>query len=792
MEYPAPSSKGGYMKAIPAGNGTIGIGVYGNIKTERVLLTHENLWWQSKTPKLPDVSCCLPEVRKALLDNEFFKADSIYVNAFKQADYKPHIGKPLPLGDLRIINCNNGGFSNYTRKLDMETGEITVEFTQNDTLYERKHFVSRAHDCVFSEIKSHGNEYINIGLALGLHDTRDVPARIKNLSEYLPKNLKTDGSKNIIKYSATNDDNKDFGAVLKIISCDGNLSYENDVLLIKNATKVLFAISVFVNNDSGTGLEVSQNNIEKVANDYKILLKEHLSVYSPLFTKTSFKITDEEDDLNYISNERLLLDAYKGKASKILIEKLWNFGKYLYISSTSNKSNPCHLYGLWCGDYDGFWAFHVADENVQMINWHALSGNLTQLLLPLFDYFDRLIPDFRENAKKIFNCRGMYVSLVTSPDSGILKTIAPHVIHWTGAGGWIAQHYFDYYLYTLDYSFLVERAIPFMEEVALFYEDFLSVDDNGDYIFMPSVSPENNPGNFWDGKGMGGVMRTTMNATMDFAILKELLNNLIEGYKITNQKPNKIQEYSNILEKIQSYQINARGEIREWMHDAFSDNNHHRHQTHLYPLFPGTEINFTSKDKYYEAIKNSAINRFNEGINEQTGWSYIHMAHTFARLEDRNHPIQCIDRMVQSSVLNNFLSMHNDWRDMGTTVNMDNTPVQIDANIGLVSLIYEMLIFSVPGNINILPALPDNWNEGSLENVLLKGRIEASVYWSKKSETIRVKLLSLNKDQEVNLYFPCEVIRDDLTDTKASKIHKVKLLKNEICNLTFKYDEKSL
>jgi alpha-L-fucosidase 2 len=161
----------------------------------------------------------------------------------------------------------------------------------------------------------------------------------------------------------------------------------------------------------------------------------------------------------------------------------------------------------------------MINENLQMIYWQALSGNMPELLLAVFDYFEWLIDDFRENARKIYGCRGIYIPAPTTPESGLLKIVYPHTIHWTGGAGWVAQHYYDYYLHTGDVEFLRDRALPFLRETALFYEDFFTIDNKGYFISAPSNSPENTPGNYWHGNKLGGYesveMETTINATMD-------------------------------------------------------------------------------------------------------------------------------------------------------------------------------------------------------------------------------------------------------------------------------------
>ena len=166
----------------------------------------------------------------------------------------------------------------------------------------------------------------------------------------------------------------------------------------------------------------------------------------------------------------------------------------------------------------------MANENLQMIYWQALSGGMPETLLAVFDYYERRMDDFRANARNLYGCRGILIPANTAPDSGLMKDLQPQILHWTGAAGWIGQHYWDYYLFTGDETFLRERALPFLRETALFYADFFVTDKDGSLQSLPSVSPENTPGG-----GSGEGVLTTINATMDFAIAREVLAHLIQG-----------------------------------------------------------------------------------------------------------------------------------------------------------------------------------------------------------------------------------------------------------------------
>jgi alpha-L-fucosidase 2 len=711
-----------WREALPSGNGTIGAAVYGAVHEETVLLTHEDLWVGVKTQELPDVSEKLPEVRRLLFEGRAELADRVLADELNHRGYAPEIGTPLPLGDLKIRMPVIQGFRGYRRELNMETGEVSVSWSDNGTAYCRKLFVSRTDDLIAMNITAIGAP-LAADISLGLHDPSDA-RQCRNGVAPLPEAAEMVRDGEWIFYAARNDDGRDFGAAARVV-CG-----EQEALVV---------VKLFVGEERRGAWARLKGDLSAVILDYAALLAPHAAEHGELFRRVTLDLEVSAQE-HALSSEELLLEAYQGEAQAALVEKMWAYGRYLLISSSREGGLPCPLLGKWCGEYVGFWSFNMANENQQMTYWQALSGGIPETLIPVFDYFDGKLDDFHENARKLYGCRGIYIPAVTAPPSGLLKTVAPHIIHWTGAAAWIGQHYYDYYLYTADETFLKERALPFLRETALFYEDFFTVGEDGFFVSAPSNSPENSPDEYWDGEGMGQAMETTMNATMDFALAKEVLTHLIEGAKRLGENGAEVEKWQAMLQRIPPYQINDDGAVREWMHPFFSDNDHHRHQSHIYPVFPGTEVTRESDPALFRAFELAIHKRLEIGIGEQTGWSLAHMAHVFARMQDGDQALNCLDLLARSCVKNNFYTTHNDWRGMGIGVEMEWAPFQIDANMGWTSAIQEMLLFSVPGKISVLPALPGKWKRGAVKGLVARGGITVSIEWSE--EGVSVELLS--------------------------------------------------
>ena len=776
LKYPASWWGAKWREALPAGNGTLGAAVYGAVHQETVLLTHEELWRGVSTPEMPDISAKLPEVRNLLFADRAPEADRVFADEFERLGYNPHVGVPTPVGDLKIKMPVCEGFRNYRRELDMETGEVSVCWNDGNSAFCRKLFVSRTDEMIVMQIERRGTGTLSADIALDLHDRNDVKA-FRSAPATLPENpeVSVDGD-GFIFYAATNDDGLDFGAVARVIT-SGALTPKDGAVSIDGSNDALILVKLFVKEPRATAWSRLKAELNGSCSDYNCLFARHAAEHRELFNRVKLDINVPPAE-HQLSNEELLLAAYQGEAPAALVEKMWAYGRYLLISSSRAGGLPCPLLGKWCGEYRGFWAFNMANENLQMIYWQATSGQLPETLTPVFDYFDNRMDDFRENARKLFGCRGIYIPGVTTPPSGLLKTIRPHVIYWTGAAAWVGQHYYDYYLYTGDEQFLRERALPFLREAALFYEDFFITGADGFYISAPSNSPENNPANYWDGNGMTCAMETTINATMDFALAKEVLTHLIEGSKTTGVYADDIPRYEKMLSRIPPYQINDDGAIKEWMHPFFIDNYHHRHQSHIYPLFPGVEVTHDSDPHLFAAFETAIQKRLAIGISEQTGWSLAHMANVFARMHKGDRALNCLNLVARSCLKNNFYSTHNDWRDMGIGVDMDWAPFQIDANMGWTAAVQEMLLFSIPGRISILPALPEKWSSGSVSGLAARGGVTVSISWNAAETTVHVVLCSPQKDQSVELDFPFGLPRQTIA-LKAGVPQSLLISKNK-------------
>jgi len=747
LKYPTSWWNNKWREGLPSGNGRIGALVYGAVKDETVMLTHEDLWHWGRKDELPDVSYTLPETRKLMDEEKYLEASWHLTNALVDRGYQTELASRFPVADLRLTMECEQAFKQYRRSLDMETGEIAVTWKDGDQRYERKLFVSRADNAIVYEINAVGQPF-NGALRLAFHPTEE-PSLVEACKE-IEATIQTKVEGDYCYYAARNDDGTDFGAVMRVVTSTGDSTVQvQDQIGFQDATRVLAIVKLFVKGDRDQEWNKLQAELSAIPADYNQLLSSHEALHGPLFHRANIELGGQEESVR--TNEELLLDAYDGEASTELIERMWAYGRYLFISGTHEEGYPFGLYGLWGGDYQLTWCHNMANENVQMMYWHAPAGGLMDLMPALIRYYESMMDDFRENARKLYGCRGIYIPAGSTPGIGVPNQIVPVIMNWTGAAAWLARHYYEYYLYTGDRQLLVNKVLPFMREAVLFYEDFIVLEQGGQIKFYPSVSPENTPENFMptDGKPLAHPMPTTINATMDCALLKELLTHLIQGSQDADMYHEEIARWEDMLKRIPDYRINSDGAIREWMDERFDDRYNHRHLSHIYPIFPGQEFTREEHPDRFEAFETAVNKRL---IGAQTGWSLGHMSAIYARLGDGNKALAQLDILSRSCLLNNFLTLHNDWRDMGVCLNMEEAPIQLDANMGWVNAVQEMLLYVSPTMVKLLPALPDRWSSGKVTDLrFCTGKV--SFEWNRADGTFRAKLTA-ERNTKITLKLP--------------------------------------
>jgi alpha-L-fucosidase 2 len=734
-----------WQDALPLGNGEIGAMIYGSIQKERILLNHERLFRYQKEPVYDPFYEYLQEVRKLMLEGRYDEGEEYFNEKFKACCKEVYNVDPYqPFAEVYLVRKPDDAFTEYSSTLDFSSAIAKVQWNEKNTRITRESFVSYDTGCICTSMTSSNDKPLDLKVYIG-----SVPGGEKYLDS------SSCVRENCFIFNSSYKDGRKHGAVAFVKTDEGIIEYDNEFISVKQAKKIYVFIRLYIYEDEKKAADRLIKTLKEY--DYEQLKKNHVSIWNKLYNTVSLTLGDEPE---LVSNEEILLEAYQNKKPINLFHTMFNYGKYLFISSSRKNGLPINLQGIWNGSYEPKWDSDIHnDENVQMCYWASLPLGQFESSLALYDYFDSMIPHFRENAKKIYNCRGILVPICMSTH-GKISGITGRWQSWISAGGWISSHYYDYWLFTKDDEFLKHRAVRFMKEVVLFYEDFLITDEKGKYVFVPSLSPENVPQH-------EHASMMCVNATMDVAIAKECITNLINACRYLDIEDVNISKWETMLSKMPEYEINEDKAMKEWLYAGLKDNYYHRHQSHIYPLFPGNEITKESDHVIYDALKTAVDKRLMIGFVQQTGWSYAHMANIYARLEDGQNALECLNYILRSCTGANLFTYHNDWRDQGLTLYWFGKmpPFQIDANLGFTAAIIEMLVFSKDGFLRVLPALPKAWKKGKLLNVSTRCGVKCDIIW--EDNKIDVVLCSY-ENQTVILELPyvpkklepenCEVI----------------------------------
>lgn len=719
-------------EAIPLGNGRTGVLVPGSVGDEEIIFNRYDLWHWEKAGKLPDISGALQKMRELIDAGKYAEANDCMYDSLNENGYVSSPGSPLILGSLKLHFKSDAPFSRYRRVLRMDRGECEVSYRQKNRVAKRCCFVSRSDDTFYYEYTS--NEKTEVLVSFDIFDD-GMPDRNK-VREEAKDGMTLSCLKNGIDFLVKTDKHE-YGAKLRV--------YGADVVCSGNSLTVVGkSFRLAVKCCSGKG---SLSAPDAPADfDYSEKADEHVRLHGALYCTADISFSESEERFN----EDLLDEAYEDAASPELIEKMWRFGRYLFISGTCEGGLPFPLYGLWHTKYNATWSQHVANENVQIIYWHINAGGLAELALPLIDYYTSAMDTFRNEAEKLFGCKGIFVGAYTTPANKNLSVHVPVILNFTGVAGWLCHHFYKYYMMSGDRETLDGKILPFMIAAADFYLDYIQYDKSGRISYFPCVSPENSPKNLVDPNRVykRHPNPVTKNATIEIAIMKELFNNLVTLINETGEYTEYLSGLKRALADMPEYIINSDGALKEWLTDELNDKYDHRHLSHAYPLFPGEEISRENDPRIYAAIERAVDMR---ELGSQTGWSLAHMASIYATLGRADDTIECLDTLLKACTLNNFMTMHNDWRNMGVSLAW-NTPIQLDANMGFVNAVQKMLFDERNGFLLILPALPQRLYRGRAERLCFtKGCV--SIEWNMKEKKLSAEVC-FSREGDVKLRFP--------------------------------------
>jgi hypothetical protein len=723
--------------ALISGNGKIGALVMSRPLDETIIFSHENLFmpWE---PDLPVVAMArhLDTVRKMIDEGRYSKAAEFVAKLSRQQGYQGmHWTDPLiPAFDLKITMSPAGETRDYARSVDFQTGVASVRWQDNRGVFLRRLFVSRADnvavlslrgerdgavDCRIALATTRGIETIEEESEEGMETT--FPRGVKDVTVAAQGSVLTYRS----RFTGTRPDSiAGHEGAAHVRARGGSLETLEDTVVVKGADEVLVLVSLDVIDDAETSiLDCLQKRLAVLSTDFDALLSRHAAIHGEIFNRTRLDLGGGKD--HKLSSEALLKKSCLGNLNHALLEKEFDAARYAILSSTGEL--PPTLQGVWTGTWTPPWqSDYTQNGNVPSAIASMLMANMPERMEAYLNYIESLVPHFRENARTLYGCRGIMMPSRTSAH-GYNTHFNEEYIHlfWTPGAAWAAHFFYDYYLYTGNREFLEKRALPFMKEAALFFEDFLYEGSDGKYVFNPSYSPENTPSN--------SDSQACINATMDIALVKELFTNLIAVCRDLGIEEKGLRRWKKMLSKMPDYMINTDGTVAEWTTPKLVDNHKHRHISHLYALYDGLPDEIASDQELRDAFKKVIEKRMGPRSADGGGvmsFGLVQLGQAAASLGEADLAYEVVDMLANVYWRPNMVSTHN-----------PDSIFNVDICGGMPAVIIKMLVASEPGAIELLPALPKQWPSGMIEGVLCRGQIEIKkLSWD--DEQIDVRFVS--------------------------------------------------
>lgn len=699
-----------WEESLPIGNGSLGAMILGGAEEEILGLNEESVWsGYYKDKNNAKAADCLEEVRSLIFSGKNKEAERLIQNNML-GEYNESY---LPLGNLKLKfaygSGKEGKAEGYRRQLDLENAVAQVSYTCNEVHYQREYFASYPAKAIFvlltadKPVMDFTISFISqLCLAVSAEDgalqvTGRCPEHVD--PSYLPER---EGS--VVQGTKGMQVNAEF----RVVSCDGQVREEGEMLHVSGASRCLLMISAMRQ-------PVLPDNM-----DYEALKAAHIQDYRSIYDKVELYLGEQKD---LPTEERLEL-LKKGEEDNGLYGLFFQYGRYLLIASSREGSLPANLQGIWSWELRAPWSSNwTININTQMNYWHALSCNLEECLEPYIRFVERVSEEGKKTAAVNYHCRGSVahhnvdywgntspVGVPQGEKAG--EDGCVNWAFWPMGGAWLTQEIFRAYEYSGDEEYLKNTAAPIIREAALFLNDWL-VEYQGEWVTCPSTSPENQF-RLPDGQITG----LTYASAMDMAIVKEVFTHYCRICEILGTQDELYREICEKMPRLAPFRTGSFGQLLEWHEEYVEPEPGHRHASHLYGLFPA-EV-FAGDAKLTEACRVSLMHRLENG-GGHTGWSCAWIINLFAVLKDGEKAYEYLRTLLTRSTYPNLWDAH--------------PPFQIDGNFGGTAGIANMLVQDRGGSVTLLPALPAQFKEGYVKGLCIKGRKCVDISWKDGKET---------------------------------------------------------